>query len=486
MELLGCPSAQADADTSGFNEEADLRRLEHAFLNAAIVEDEESTANEVANRLMEAGVYVRCVKVDPAAKDAYKRAADECAAADLVVLDWRLRDMGELAKIIVRRCCEAEKLLPILVYTRHPDEVVLDCVGERQGPLVKVFAKDDGVTPLVELVSCINERCGFGVRLGLMWKSVLKAAVDRMLRDVLDLSDEVCLLWGIARHEDGQDAGEAMLQLLWALTASHTDSDAEGLAAIRKRACQFIDEILPEAAALDTPGGDAGPITGFTVKHEDLEMALKLSRLIMYETVPDSSQCLTGDIFRLPERRYGSYTHAIVITPRCDMVNRVNRAPRPVDPRKVEPAATGLSQQEGVKVLLGKTIGCIVREKNPEGDEKKDARTVKDLLLEPGDKRYVLPDVGRRDEDLAQLVFDFGSVDTLPSTDDLLAPANRIVRLRSPFIDDLLAAYARFHTRVGIPTFCPPVRARLLEKSVLKRIKDYWIDRATRMELGKS
>jgi|GEM_PF-2751907 len=364
-------------------------------------------------------------------------------------------DIPQLA-LILKYIVSKTKLCLVALWSRHIDGAGEDFVDKIKKEYVTqtnsdvpstIFFISFGKTTVTQnglaekIRGWINEKPHAGIVFE--WERLIEEARDATVSDVVSTGEIQTLVKSIEK-EIGRDSVPRELVLLFNRILQRHVTTEEKIAQLIPSAEKIL-ALLPESERLDA-----------------LEWYSNLHYLKTYYKVGEDETVWTGDIFRIdsndPEKEY-----AIVVTPACDF------AQKKADKFKV---VYGLDFKEipNYDRKGEENIPPIVRKFGEKDGDYRDKKTIFKMLFNLSeklpDKFYILHFLKESIDNSVyfHLLLDFQNVDSfkveLDNNGKVVKPSgwDRICRIDSPWIDDILQKYASLSARIGTPEIPEDIR----------------------------
>jgi hypothetical protein len=270
------------------------------------------------------------------------------------------------------------------------------------------------------------------MRLILSWENVVDKAKDSALKDLV-INEEIegtviALVNMYCKSLDEEFATRELINVMMRLVSRRINKDLEF-----QTFQELVNEINKEYNLLPP---QKRPRIGSLISNK-----------IMFYT-PESEGLWTGDIYRSQDQiKY--YNYAIILTPPCDLAHSKTKSARvcfgfPLEDKYLEdteypPYIIDPAILNG-KMNENKSIIDYIKEKYIKG---------KDLPMSCYQLWKFID--SKENEKPIGICFDFNSVRSLPTEN--IEKWDRICRLDSPFIEEILEKYARYVFRIGAPDF---------------------------------
>ncbi|MCL0076987.1 hypothetical protein M1O12_03065 [Dehalococcoidia bacterium] len=423
-----------------------------------VVDNTPEDVRDIIRAFREAGMGVVYRQSAPAAEELPSNIR-------VVILDLDLDGCGSVtpedldqAVLVLKRVESRTRFYLVALWSRYITETedwverVRDKYREGTGrEFLAYFLKPFGKTLIKQrtLVRGIQNWIGENPQAGLVfqWEGTIEDSRDSAVSDVVSVGGIDVIVRTISQELGVEATPRELLNLLNKILVKH--------ASVAARVKAFSSTVK---ATLSTAPAPLAPYEWYTRFHY----------LQAYFDVRETEPLWTGDILRrkTPTNRAGEF--AIVITPSCDLAQK-----RPT----------------GIKVAYGTQFGQIPRYaaddesaaeivklfgKTKDGKYKRYKDVTQSLakgtdLPERFHVLYFLrtsPDAG----DHFHLLFDFSRIDSLRCRRDgsgnFRVPRGwqRLCRLDSPYIDDLLQKYSTFSSRVGAPSIPEAIRKETVSR----------------------
>ncbi|MFB0520605.1 MAG: hypothetical protein ACETWD_04135 [Desulfatiglandales bacterium] len=320
---------------------------------------------------------------------------------------------------------------------------------EREFPafFLKPFGKTllDQETLVKEIQKWIKENPQAG--LVLQWEGTIEGSRDNAVSDLVSTGGIDTIVRSITKELGVEATPRELVNLLNRILVRHASGE-DGVRALSSSVKAILRGVTAPPA----------PYDWFTRFHY----------LQAYSTVRGTEPLWTGDILRRISPKDLSKEFAIVVTTACDLAQkRVNVVKVAYGIRfdKIPNYAVDEASVSDIVKLFGKT---------KEGKYKKPRDIIKSLakgtdLPERFHILYFLK-MSRDAGDHFHVLFDFSRIDSLACRVDVSqnfrVPRGwqRVCRLDSPYIEDLLQKYSTFSSRVGTPSIPEAIRKEMERK----------------------
>lgn len=332
--------------------------------------------------------------------------------ADLLILDWDLTGSdseGVIATSIINKLFR-QKAIPVIIYTSYTktavDTKLASKLSEKIREMIQVVPKGGVKESLEKIEQILNTTQNLSIRVSSLWKPSVMCALDQTLFSVFDqLNNEAMTLLFRQYHLDRENLSTALKELLSDILVSKLEP--------------LNTDLEEQEVAVPT---------------EDISAGYKaytwIEKMRKYEQPQDGRLIFTGDIFSLPDDKYG-----IVITPKCDLARPEDNTP--------------------VKFIIGYDISKRLLEvKTVQDAEGNFKQLFENHLSNPSDKEYWMQYVPVKSEEYT-IIFRFDEVSTYfyseikeYTKDEIF---KHLIRVREPYLQDLIQGYIKHHLRVGVP-----------------------------------
>ncbi|TET77018.1 MAG: hypothetical protein E3J41_08095 [Candidatus Cloacimonadota bacterium] len=273
------------------------------------------------------------------------------------------------------------------------------------------------------------------------WEKLIDNARDEAVSDIVSVGEIQVLLKSLEKEAGRDPLPRKLVSLFNRILQRHATTDAKII-----QLKPLTEKILEQS-----------------LEHPDsLKWYRNLHYLIAYYKIAESEPLWTGDIFRTSsadlEKEY-----AIVITPACDFAQKKVGQFKVVYGLKFKVIPDYAQHGEEDIPPVVKKIGKKEKEKRYKNRKKISCMLISGSGLPQ--KFYILHFL-KESKDTGEyfhLLFDFQYVDSFE-----IKPTDweRICRVDSPWIDDILQKYASLSARIGVPEIPEDVRKAEMEKLV--------------------
>jgi len=387
----------------------------------------------------------------------------------LIILDLMLREDGDIqpedyeqAALALYRISKRTSFFLVAVWSIHvdPQDVeqasqVVDTLkrayrdvagSEFSTSFFKPFGKNIGQQQLEQEIQgwvVSNPQAGLVFK----WEDAVEDSRDGAVSKLVDIGGIDAIVRSMAQELGEQAVPREMLNLLNRILVRHASKEDR------------VRTLSPLVSSI---------LTGGTVALPSYEWYARFHHLQTYFPVHESEPLWTGDILKRTSSGGPLEEFAIVITPACDLAQK-----RPTGIKvaygiqfdRIPEYAVDDENVPAIAKLFGKTI---------KGKYKKRGVIIKSLatgsdLPERFKVLYFLktsPDAGN----YFHVLFDFSRIDSLPcerhGSGNFGVPQGwqRLCRLDSPYIEDLLQKYSTFSSRVGTPSIPETIKGEMERK----------------------
>lgn len=354
-----------------------------------------------------------------------------CSHADLIVLDWILGD-DELYAVRLVKEVLLDTGLPLVIFTTEDASDVEGKLTEEQiwcPDTMKHVNKCDVANADETICQHISGSDHMGLVFSYtLWRPAVDQAIRKAMKRVSTWRRRTLEILLGCMEQDGQQPQDVLLSVLEAVLQQEFSAEAESDALV---AVKEMARAAQESAAARTGAIDETELQAVYRETVSIRQAL------VYDKAPKQT-IGTGDIVCLSDE--GTRTYGLVVSPRCTLARSCGTMAK---------VLVGYGLREACRIDL-----CL--------DEVPDDTRLKKWIEDTSSRSYRVCFLHDAPELADQHIgFLFNHVQTY-GRDALLQ--RRKVRVRSPFIDDIMQAYVRFQSRRGVPTLPLDIAGKYEEK----------------------